>query len=160
MQDHNSLAEQSKVWIYQADRELSKEEVMIVEPLLADFIENWTSHNQELKAFGGLYHQRFIVLMVDESNAGASGCSIDKSVHFMEFLGQRLQLDFFNRMNFAYMVNSEVRTVRMDELPAAFESAEVKEDTLMFDNLVKTKEEFVKSWLKPLKESWHHQFID
>ena len=46
-----------------------------------------------------LYKNRFLILAVDESQASASGCSIDSSVKFVKAMESELGTDFFNRMN-------------------------------------------------------------
>jgi hypothetical protein len=49
----------------------------------SNFCIQWTAHGANLKAYGEVRHHRFIVMIVDETAAGASGCSIDKSIHFI-----------------------------------------------------------------------------
>ncbi|NJK83017.1 MAG: hypothetical protein HC912_03570, partial [Saprospiraceae bacterium] len=102
MNQYESLSAQSKVWIYQASRPFTEQEVMEANHYLLQFAENWVSHNRALKSFAHIYHQQFIVLMVDETQAGASGCSIDSSVHFLQRLAAHFQMDLFDRMTFAY----------------------------------------------------------
>jgi hypothetical protein len=51
-----------------------------------------------LKAGGAIYNDFTIVLAVDTSVANSSGCSIDKSVHFIKEVGKELNVDFFNRL--------------------------------------------------------------
>ena len=80
------LAAASKVWMYQSSRPLSPEEQQRINVEMQAFARQWTAHNQQLKAWGGVLEDRVLVLMVDETVAGASGCSIDKSVHFMQDL--------------------------------------------------------------------------
>jgi hypothetical protein len=101
-----NLSPDSRVWIYQADRTLSGEEAEKITSEANTFVQDWSSHNRALKAKAELLHDRFLVLMVDESQAGASGCSIDKSVHFVEKVGSDFKVNFFNRMLFSYLDNS------------------------------------------------------
>ena len=76
----------SRVWIYQSDRKLTADEVVQIQMNLDNFTRSWTAHNNQLKAKAEIRYNRFLVLIVDESQAGASGCSIDKSVNFMKQL--------------------------------------------------------------------------
>jgi len=76
-----NLSAESKVWIYQSDRRFTDVEAKQIEQQLEQFITDWAAHGKNLQAVGALYHQQFIVLMVDEKGGyGASGCSIDSSV--------------------------------------------------------------------------------
>ena len=40
----------SRIWIYQSNREFTNAEETQIEKLTKDFLESWTAHNQELKA--------------------------------------------------------------------------------------------------------------
>ena len=67
-------------------------------------------------------YNRFIILIVDESHAGASGCSIDKSVHFMQQLEQEYGINLFDRFNLAYRNGEEILSVpraKFEELLAS-----------------------------------------
>jgi len=149
----------SKVWIYQSNIKFTDEEVPEIDTQIQNFVTQWVSHNQALRAYGKLYHNRFIVLMVDESQAGASGCSIDKSVHFIKAMGFHHGVDFFDRMNFAYKKEDQIITARRDQFAKLFQNKEINNDTLVFNNLVKNKSQFENSWIVPLKDSWHARMV-
>lgn len=154
-----ALDNKSKVWVYQADREFSYDELDIARPEIFSFVDQWTSHHKSVSGYGNIFHRRFLALFVDETHAAASGCSIDSSVNFIKEQGRRLGIDFFNRMQFTYLDGEDVKAITSNDLPNALASNLISEETLFFDNLVKTKGEFLKSWVKPLKDSWHKNFI-
>ncbi len=151
-----ALDNSSKIWIYQADRELSYDELDVAREEIHSFLSNWTSHNHELHTYGNIFHRRFLALFVDESqSSNASGCSIDKSVHFVQALGQKLKIDFFNRRQYAYFKNEiDIEVKEIEEFSKSFANNEIQDQTLVFDNLVKTKGQFLEKWVVPLSESW------
>ncbi len=151
-----ALAPSSRVWVYQADRFLSYDELDDARELLFPFLEQWTSHTKELYTYGNIFHRRFLALFVDESAShGTSGCSIDSSVHFIQQLGAKLNIDFFDRMHFCYLDDQEeVQSVNRVQLKEKYAAGDIKEDTFFFDNLVDTKENFIKNWTVQLGESW------
>ena len=149
----------SRVWIYQSNRPLSDEEVRELRPIVQQFVTQWVSHNRQLSAYGDVLHHRFIVLMVDESKAGASGCSIDSSVHFMKQVENRFGIDLFDRMRFSYKSGDQVETVSSTDFGQLFKAGKIDDNTLVFDNLVATKDAYESGWLKPLKDSWHKRFV-
>ena len=80
----DQLPDEARIWIYPSNRKMSDEEVEQIKALMADFLQQWTAHGQNLNAGFELPHNRFIVIGLDQSNAAASGCSIDASVHFIQ----------------------------------------------------------------------------
>ena len=159
IRDLIALENTSRVWLYQADRMLSYDELDYARPRVMEFLENWTSHNHQLMTYGNIFHRQFLGLFVDESMSGASGCSIDKSVHFVEALGAKLGVDFFNRRRFAYLIDDEVKQIGIDDLKQSYNSGIITENTLFFDNLVSTKGDFLSKWLVPLSDSWINRFV-
>lgn len=156
-----ALDNQSKVWIYQADKELTEKERYEIQGHLFTFLSQWTAHHAALKSYGNLFHDQFLTLFVDETTAAASGCSIDASVHFVQQLGNHYQVDFFNRMIFSYLDEEaeKVHTLTSEQFKAAYQAGTITDETLVFDNLVKTKDQFLTEWLKPLSSSWHKRFV-
>lgn len=154
-----ALNDSSKVWIYQSNEEFTYDELDIAREEIYHFLNDWTAHANELACYGNIFHRRFLAFFVDETNSYASGCSIDKSVKFVEYLGRKFSKDFFDRMTYAYMEDEEIYTIHHNDLPTAYKSGKIKDATLFFDNLVKTKGDFLQHWIKPLNESWHQRFI-
>ena len=112
--EFNGLDPQSRVWIYQANRNLTDEEVRSVQQAVNQFTGRWVSHNRQLKAAGKILHQRFLVLVADETHAGASGCSIDSSVHFINDLGGEFGISFFDRLTFPYRKDGNLQFAPKD----------------------------------------------
>jgi hypothetical protein len=146
---------QSRLWVYIANRPLSDQEVNQTEEALAAFCRQWTSHNQQLKATAELFNRRILILMVDESLTGAGGCSIDKSVHFLESLGKQLHIDFFDRMQFAWLNDAGEMTVsNRSEFQNLLNEGVIKADTPVVNSLVHTRAEMAEKWLQPYSDSW------
>jgi hypothetical protein len=156
---YQGLPPSTRVWVYQSNKPFSDDDVPQVKHYIEQFAHSWVSHNQQLKAYGDLLHHRFVVLMVDESQAGASGCSIDKSVAFLKALQAEFAVDLFDRMCFSYLQEGEVYTVPREEFASLYKEGTIHDETLVFDTLVNNKEDFDKKWLKPLKESWHKRMV-
>lgn len=156
---YQQLPDQTRVWIYQSNQAFSEETAPVIEKRLQEFAAQWVSHNNQLKAFGKLYHRQFIVLMVDESQAGASGCSIDKSVHFIKAIEQDFQVDLFDRMVFTYKEGDEVKTAHREAFAGLYKAGKINDNTIVFNNLVNTKKDFEEKWTVPLAQSWHKRMV-
>lgn len=157
--NYEELSGQSRVWVYQSNRIFTDKEIEELDDLIRDFITSWTAHNQVLKGFGKTYHHRFIALMVDETANNASGCSIDKSLHFIQELQKRYNLNLLDRLAVAYIVDDQIKVDQKDNFIEKVGMGHLGLDTPIFNNLVSTKEAFENEWKVPASKSWLARFI-
>jgi hypothetical protein len=153
------FSENSRVWIYQSNKELMVDQTARLESQLNAFAQNWTAHNNQLKATGIVQYNRFIILLVDENQAGASGCSIDKSVRFMKELENEYQINLFDRFNLAYRDGEEIKSVSRNDFEELIKAGTITKNSIVFNNLVQTLDELKTKWEVPLKDSWHIQLF-
>ncbi len=144
----------SAVWIYQSDRPLTERETRMIRELIRQFTIRWTAHNVDLKAWGDVFYQRFIVLAVDNSVAPASGCSIDKSVHFLKELEAHFGIHLFDRLLLPYFNEGAITGIHKSEIKAALDEGALSGETLVFDHTVRSLQELKETWIRPLKDSW------
>jgi hypothetical protein len=150
-----NFSENSRVWIYQSNRELNASENERIQQTLNDFAISWTAHNHQLKARAEVRYGRFLILIVDESQAGASGCSIDKSVNLIKSIEQQFNLDLFNRFNLAYRDGETILNASRDEFEQLIKQGKVDDHTIVFNNMVSTYHDLQTKWEVPFKDSWH-----
>ncbi len=156
----NQLSPQSRIWVYGADRALTASETATLRQRAQEFVAGWVSHQQELSAGADVLHDRFLVLAVDETQAEASGCSIDGSVHFVQELGAELGVDFFNRMIFSYRDgNNQIKTVSREDFKELYRKERIGNETPVFDPLVKELGELRQIFERPLEDSWHSRMV-
>lgn len=140
-----NLPESSSVWLYQADRELTENEIAYINAELSTFIREWATHGTQLHGSFDVKHKRFVILAVDEEKVPTSGCSIDTSVHKMKEIGAKIKVDFFHRMNVFITKENVWKKVHISDLK------EYK-DWKMFNPMVKT--------LGELKTAWEINVVD
>jgi hypothetical protein len=150
-----NISDNSRVWIYQANRILTEEEVLSILQMLNNFTAEWLAHGHALAAIGEVLHHQFIILSVDEEIAGATGCSIDKSVNLMKEIEQKFNLNLFDRFRIAFRQNEEVINCSREEFEIMIKNGIVNENTLVFNNLINNRNELQTAWEIPLKDSWH-----
>lgn len=154
------FAPESKVWLYVADRPLAAAETARAEAALQSFAKQWTAHNQALQAAAEVFQNRILVLMVDETRAGASGCSIDTSVHFLEALGREMGLDFFERMVFFYIdADNVIRAANREEFGQKILEGIIGPQTLVLNNLADHKRALLEQLWIPFGKSWHQKLF-
>lgn len=156
----NEFSPQSKLWIYTANRLFSDSEIRDLNKYLAEFCIAWTAHNKALKATGFVSENRFIILVVDEDVHQASGCSIDKSVHFLQELEQQFSCTLFDRMLFTYIdsIGNPITLSRTD-FEEAINMGAVNPKTIVFNNLLNNLGDWKKAWKIPLEETWMKSFF-
>ena len=157
--EYKNLPNNARVWIYQSDREFTSEEIEIVSVKAVDFINQWTRHGDDLKGSFTFKYNQFLVLAVDESFNTVSGCSIDSSVRFIQALEKELQLELMNKMNVAFKDNEHINLVKLADFQRYAKEQKVTLETIVFNNMVATKEDFENKWEVPARESWHKRFL-
>jgi len=151
----NGFAPTSRTWVYQSSRNLTETEATEVLQMAQGFAAQWKSHGTPLQAKADVLYGRFLIMMVDENAAEASGCSIDSSVAQIRSIEQKLNIDLFDRMNLAYL-NSEdkLETVHANSISKAFEHGALTEETTVFNNMITSFSELKTNWQIPLSKSW------
>lgn len=157
--DFNELPDSSRVWIFQANRGFNKEELEEIKPKIETFLQNWTVHGKSLKASFEIRYNRFIILGLDESQASASGCSIDASVHFIQELEKQYNVDLLDKMNVSFKNGEFVAYKPLLDFKKMVKQKAVSPQTIVFNNLVNTKEEYKEFWEVPMTESWHSRLL-
>src|ERR1700761_6697878 len=153
------FSEHSRVWIYQSDKELTDKQAAELLEILNNFAVQWTAHNHQLKAKAEVRYNRFLILIVDESQEGASGCSIDKSVNFMKRLEQQFGINLFDRFNLAYRDGEKVLSAPRNEFEELLKARKINTNTIVFNNLVQNLQQLETKWEVPFKDSWHVQLF-
>lgn len=157
--DFKNLPSEARVWIYQANRPFSEEELKELIPEIESFLAAWTAHGSSLKAGYKIPYNRFIIFGLDQEIAAASGCSIDASVHFIQSLEKKYNISLLDKMNVTFKQGEFIAHKDLADFKKLVKNKSVSANTIVFNNLVNTKDEFTHDWEVPLKESWHKRFL-
>lgn len=151
------ISENSRVWIYQSDRVLNPEEEQRIQQKLDEFTSQWLAHGHQLAAYGEIRHSQFLILSVDEQVAGATGCSIDKSVYLMKEIEKEFGIGLFDRFRIAYRNGDQIVNCSKTEFEDLLNKGELNSDTLVFNNMISSRKDLDSSWEVAMKNSWHGQ---
>ncbi len=155
----NNFSPQSKVWVYQSNREFNTAETEEIKKIGLLFTRDWTAHGSQLNASLDILYNRFIVLMVDENDASASGCSIDKSLAFIKNIEQQFNCVLLDRMAVAYRNGASVLACPLPDFKKLLRENKVDKNTTVFNNMVTTKNDFDLKWETALENSWHKSLL-
>ncbi|WP_116788330.1 ABC transporter ATPase [Flavobacterium psychrotrophum] len=154
-----TLPDDARIWVYQSNRKFSDEEVAEIEDALNGFIESWTAHGADLEASYLVQYNRFIILAVNQAAQGATGCSIDASVHFIQELEKKYNVDLLDRMNVSFKQGEFITYKPLTDFKKMAKDKSVSANTVVFNNLVNTVGEWKDYWEVPASESWHSRFF-
>ena len=155
----DTMPEEARVWIYQSNRKFSDEEVAEIEESLKAFVDGWAAHGTGLKSSYVVRYNRFIILAVDQEEQAASGCSIDASVHFIQGLEKKYDVELLDKMNVTFKNGEHIAHKPLAEFRKMAKSKAVSANTIVFNNLVNTVGEWQDFWEVPAGESWHSRFF-
>ena len=63
-------------------------------------------------------------------------------------------------MNVSYRDNQEIKCLKLNDFKDLLNSKSINGGTIIFNNLVKTKIDYLNNWDTNIKNSWLSQFID
>ena len=157
--DFDVISEESRIWIYQSNRTLSPAEIIEIEAKIKDFLISWTAHGSDLQASFLIKYNRFIVISLNESFNIATGCSIDSSVKFIQELEKLYDVSLLDKMNVSYRHGEFIAYKPLIEFKKMIKNRSISKKTIVFNNLINSKSEFLNNWEVPIEESWHNRFF-
>lgn len=158
--EFNELSDTARVWIYQANRSFTEEEIVEIKEKAQDFITQWTVHGENLRASYELRYKRFLIFALDQEFNVPSGCSIDASVRFIQQLENEYNVDLLDKMNVSYRQGDYIAYKPLSDFKKMAKQRAVSQNTIVFNNLVTNKEEYQNYWEVPARDSWHARFMN
>src|SRR5688572_6069689 len=105
------LPDSARLWIFNAERPLTRDENDTLRTHLESFLGQWAAHGSQLTVGYQILHDRFLMVGVDDRMVGPSGCSIDAMTRFLVQAGAQLGIDFLNAPDVCYREGEEIRCV-------------------------------------------------
>ena len=155
----DTLPETARIWIYQCNRSFSDSELEEISKKISVFLEEWAAHGADLQAGFEIKYKRFIVIALDQKINAATGCSIDASVKFIQDLETTYKVDLMDKMNVSYKQGDFVAYKTLTDFKKMAKDKAVSKNTIVFNNLVNSKAEYLEFWEVPASESWHSRFV-
>ena len=151
--DFNTIADQSRIWIYAAEHKLTNNQENYILDYISVHLQNWEAHKVPLTAGVTILENHFIIIALDESKNGASGCSIDTLQNKIQNLEKDLSISLLNRLNVFCRIDDKIHCISTSKL-----SENTNMDTLFYDLTIQKKSE-LHSYLKPISEGWCASYL-
>lgn len=150
----------SRIWVYQSDRKFTPAEKAEISERLTDFCEKWNTHGNLMPTSYDIRFDQVIILAVDESQLGASGCSIDSSVRTLRELEQRFGINLLDQGKVSFLSSPD--SLEVSNLPGIKSKVTegiLQAETIVLNPIIQKKSELSDKWLIPAKDSWMNKFF-
>ena len=151
----NKICDSSRIWIFQSDLKIEDNKIESIKNELEKFLIQWSSHGKELECSYEIKHNLFITIAVDSNVNNATGCSVDTLTNFILKIQEDNNINFFNRLSIAYNIENEIKLNNLSDIKEMIIDKKFALETIVYNNLVKTKKEYLNNWKVPAFKSWH-----
>lgn len=150
-----TLPDASRVWIFGSDRPLTEAGTTALLKGVEEHLTDWKAHGEPLTVSSQFRDQRFLVIGVDQSTAGATGCSIDGLFRVLQGLESTVGANLVGGGRVFYRgAESVVQSTTRDQVAALATSGAITKDTVVFDTSLTDLGGFRSGFEKRAKDSW------
>jgi hypothetical protein len=150
-----TLPDSSRVWVFGSDKQLTEEGTNLLLAGVDAHLADWKAHGAPLTVGREWRDGRFLVVAVDQSTAGASGCSIDGLFRVLQQLERTVGANLVGGGRVFYRDNhGVVQSATRDELAVLAHSGVITKDTVVFDTTLTDLGTWRACFERRAKESW------
>ena len=150
----DQLPDSSRVWVYVSPRSFTADEQALIQSSLIGFCGEWATHGSGMPTSFVILHEQLIVLAVDESQLGASGCSIDSSVRALRNLEELLGVNLVDQGKLTLRNQAgQLQVLPALGIKSRISSGEITPDLEVIQPQIHTKADLSELWI-PLSNSW------
>ena len=154
-----SQPDNAKVWVYQSSLELTDSDLTQIKEVGDFFLGQWESHNLPVNGSINVYENRFIVISAFSDEDAMCGKAQDSQMRLIKELEDVVAGRLTDRMLVFYQEENELKSFHFSELEQLLSDNKITNETIVFNSLVATKQEFENSWKVAIKNSWLNQFL-
>ena len=156
---YSSIPEDAKVWIYPSSRKFYPQEIDEINQKITQFCEQWKIEDEKFKCSFQFLYNRFIVFVADASESSISTQELDASVAFIIQLQQDYNVVLLDKMNVCFKQGEYVQYKELKDFKKLIKNKAVTAKTIIFDNLITTKEDLEHFWEITIEDSWYNRFL-
>ncbi|MDC1010000.1 ABC transporter ATPase [Flavobacteriaceae bacterium] len=157
--DFKNIPDDSRVWIYQSNRDFTDLDIKIIKNKTTFFIDNWKAHGNDLQASYLIKERRFLVIAVNEKFNPIGGCSIDYSLQLVNDISNTINLDLLDRLLVNYRSENKIKSISLKDLKNKIKNRSFLPETIIFNTTVKTKKELSTDFELKISSSWLSKFF-
>ena len=151
-----NLPDNARTWVFGSDRTLDASASDLLLREVDRFLSQWHAHGAPLTVGRDWKYGRFLTVAVDQSTAGASGCSIDGLFRALKALEPKLGASLVTSGVVFYRgQKGAVECTERERFTALGAEGKVKPETRVFDPTVTTLGEWRARFELDAAQSWH-----
>jgi hypothetical protein len=155
-----TLPDASRVWVFGSDKPLSDEGTKALLDGVDHHLADWKAHGAPLTVSREWRDGRFLVVAVDQSTAGATGCSIDGLFRVLQQLEREVGASLIGGGRVFYRDDhGVVQSTSRAEVATLAASGVITKDTVVFDNALTDLGTFRACFERRAKESWVNELL-
>src|SRR6476661_1970110 len=155
-----ALPDNARAWVFGADKTIEAPASTVLLREVDGFLSRWTAHGSPLTVGRDWRYGRFLTVAVDQSTAGASGCSIDGLFRSLKSLEGKLGASMVTSgLVFFRDQSGAVQSADREGFTELSGKGKVSTDMTAFDPTVTTLGEWRARFELPLRDSWHAKLL-
>jgi len=155
-----SLPDDARLWVFAASDPIAGERAHRLLAAVDEWLVDWKAHDEPLTCAREWRDDRFLAIGVDQSTAGASGCSIDALFRVLQDLQGALGTSLLGGGRVFYRDrDGHVVATDRSTFASRARAGEVDADTLVFDTSVITVASYRSSFMRRAGDSWHRDLL-
>src|SRR5690349_5668021 len=154
------LPDDARVWVFGAAEALPAPASRQLLETVDDFLDHWNAHGSPLVCAREWRDDRFLAIGVDQSTAGASGCSIDGLFRTLARLEPELGTTLLGGGRVYYRdAEGRVNVTTRGTFNQLAREGKVGPDTPAFDTSITSADAWRDRFEQPTSRSWHASLI-
>jgi hypothetical protein len=155
-----TLPDNSRTWVFAADANLSRSQSAQLLNAVDEFLAEWKAHGSPLTVGRDWKDDRFLTVAVDQSTAGASGCSIDGLFRTLKSIEGRIGSSLVGSGRIFIRGNDgTIHSLSREDFVRLARKGEITESTPVFDPTVASLGEWRTQFESDVAHSWHAALI-
>ena len=157
--DFNTMPDDSRIWIYQSNRDFNESEIGVIKDKTISFLDNWQAHGKDLECSYSIIDKRFIIIAVNESFNPIGGCSIDFSLQLIKDISNTIGIDLLNRLVVNYKLDNRIESLNLSDLKNKIKDGDFSPETIIFNTAINSKSDLLNNFEIDIRSSWLSKFI-
>lgn len=150
------LPDDSKLWIFPADRTLTPAEQTRLIQGVTEGLAEWVAHGSPVRWGYQVLHDQFLMIGMDETHTALTGCSIDSGIAQIRELEKELAMSLLDNARVFFRDGEAIVCETRPGFRRLAEEGRVAGSTVVFNNVVATVGDLRSGkWEIPLRDSWH-----